>query len=39
MIGAERVVLDGCGHHPHLERPQALAEILIPFLRRHTGAG
>jgi pimeloyl-ACP methyl ester carboxylesterase len=37
-IGAERVVLDDCGHHPHLEQPEALAQVLIPFLRRHVGA-
>jgi pimeloyl-ACP methyl ester carboxylesterase len=38
-LGAERVVLSDCGHHPHLERPHALTEVLVPFLRRHAGAG
>jgi len=38
-IGAERVVLADCGHHPHLERPEALAGVLIPFLRQHAATG
>ena len=31
-LRARRVAIDGCGHHPHLEKPQALAETLVDFL-------
>jgi pimeloyl-ACP methyl ester carboxylesterase len=34
VLGAERAVIRGSAHHPHLERPQALAEVLVAFLRR-----
>ena len=37
-LRAERVVIAGAGHHPHLERPDAFADALVPFLRRATGA-
>jgi pimeloyl-ACP methyl ester carboxylesterase len=33
-LRAERVVLPAVAHHPHLEAPERLAEILIDFLRR-----
>lgn len=33
-LRAERVVLDGVAHHPHLEAPERLAELLVAFLRR-----
>jgi pimeloyl-ACP methyl ester carboxylesterase len=33
-LRAERVVLPGVGHHPHLEAPERLAELLVDFLRR-----
>ena len=33
-LRAERVVLPGVGHHPHLEAPERLADLLIDFLRR-----
>jgi len=35
-LRAERVVLANVGHHPHLEQPQALAGVLIDFLKRAT---
>lgn len=31
-LRARRVSIDGSGHHPHLERPEALARIVIDFL-------
>jgi len=34
ILRAERAVIQGSGHHPHLEQPEALAEVLIEFLRR-----
>jgi pimeloyl-ACP methyl ester carboxylesterase len=33
-LRAEHVVLPGVAHHPHLEAPERLAEILVAFLRR-----
>jgi pimeloyl-ACP methyl ester carboxylesterase len=30
--GSELVILDGCGHAPPEERPDALVEALLPFL-------
>jgi pimeloyl-ACP methyl ester carboxylesterase len=33
-LRAERIVLPGVAHHPHLEAPERLAEVLIDFLRR-----
>ena len=33
-LGAERIVLDGVVHHPHLEAPERLAALLVDFLRR-----
>lgn len=32
-IGAERASIEGAGHHPHLEHPEALAAVLVDFLR------
>jgi pimeloyl-ACP methyl ester carboxylesterase len=37
-LRAERVVLPGVGHHPHLEAPERLAELLVGFLRRSSCA-
>jgi pimeloyl-ACP methyl ester carboxylesterase len=37
-LRATTVVLPGVAHHPHLEAPERLAEILITFLRRATCA-
>ena len=37
-LRAERVVLPGVGHHPHLEAPERLAPLLIEFLRRSSCA-
>lgn len=31
-LRAERVVVPGSGHHPHLEQPEALVDILSTFL-------
>lgn len=33
-IGAERVTIEGAGHHPHLEQPGETARILKAFLAR-----
>jgi pimeloyl-ACP methyl ester carboxylesterase len=35
ILGATRASIDGAGHHPHLERPAQLAEVLIDFLTAH----
>ena len=29
---------DGAGHYPHARSPDAVAELVIPFLKAHTGA-
>lgn len=34
VLGAERVAIPGSGHHPHLEEPDALLAVLVPFLAR-----
>jgi pimeloyl-ACP methyl ester carboxylesterase len=31
--GAQLVVLDACGHRPHLEKPQAFTDAVLAFLR------
>jgi pimeloyl-ACP methyl ester carboxylesterase len=36
-LRAERTVIAGAGHHPHLEQPAALADVLIAFLERAQG--
>jgi pimeloyl-ACP methyl ester carboxylesterase len=36
-LRAERASIEGSGHHPHLERPEALARVLVEFLQRATG--
>ena len=33
VLRARRVVMDGVGHHPHLEVPTQLAHVLLEFLR------
>ncbi len=33
-LSAQRLRLDGCGHHPHLERPAATAAAIVRFLRQ-----
>jgi pimeloyl-ACP methyl ester carboxylesterase len=33
-LRAERLSIEGSGHHPHLERPEALAQVLVEFLQR-----
>jgi NAD(P)-dependent dehydrogenase (short-subunit alcohol dehydrogenase family) len=35
--GAEVVVLDECAHYPHVEAPDRVAELMLPFLRRQLG--
>lgn len=35
-LRAQRHVLPGAGHHPHLERPEVLAGVLIDFLKQAT---
>ena len=37
-LRAEKVVVPGVAHHPHLEAPERTAEVLIAFLRRATCA-
>lgn len=32
-LRAQRATIAGSGHHPHLEQPEALADVLIGFLR------
>ena len=34
VAGAERLVIDGAGHSPQLERPEAWAQAVTDFLRR-----
>jgi len=31
-------IVDGAGHYPHAQSPEAVAELVIPFLKEHTGA-
>ena len=31
-------MVDGAGHYPHAQSPEAVAELVIPFLKEHTGA-
>ncbi len=33
--GAEMVRLDSCSHFAHVDRPQAVLDAVLPFLRRH----
>jgi pimeloyl-ACP methyl ester carboxylesterase len=35
----ELEVIDGAGHYPHTETPDAVVALLLPFLRRTVGAG
>jgi pimeloyl-ACP methyl ester carboxylesterase len=35
---AEIAVLDGSGHWPMADDPERVADLVVPFLRRHTGA-
>jgi len=32
-LRARRVALESAGHHPHLERPEALTDVLLDFLQ------
>jgi pimeloyl-ACP methyl ester carboxylesterase len=32
-LRAQIVLLDGVGHYPHMERPDALLDVLLPFAR------
>jgi pimeloyl-ACP methyl ester carboxylesterase len=31
-------MVNGAGHYPHAQSPQAVADLVIPFLKEHTGA-
>ena len=31
-------VVDGAGHYPHAQSPEAVADLVIPFLEEHAGA-
>jgi pimeloyl-ACP methyl ester carboxylesterase len=31
-------MVDGAGHYPHAQSPEAVADLVIPFLTEHTGA-
>jgi pimeloyl-ACP methyl ester carboxylesterase len=31
-------MVDGAGHYPHAQSPDAVAELVIPFLKEHAGA-
>lgn len=37
-LQAERVTIDGAAHHPHLERPEDTARVLLDFLARAASA-
>jgi len=32
VLGASRTTIEGAGHHPHLERPERLSEVILNFL-------
>jgi pimeloyl-ACP methyl ester carboxylesterase len=32
ILRARRVAIEGTGHHPHLERPEAFGQVLLDFL-------
>jgi pimeloyl-ACP methyl ester carboxylesterase len=36
IAGSQLVVLDACGHHPHLEQPQAFTDAVRAFLSADT---
>jgi len=31
-------MVDGAGHYPHAQSPEAVAALVIPFLTEHAGA-
>ena len=31
-------MVDGAGHYPQAQSPDAVAELVIPFLKQHAGA-
>ena len=31
-------MVGGAGHYPHAQSPEAVAELVIPFLKEHAGA-
>ena len=33
-LGSELLLLDGAGHHPHVEYPQEVADAVVKFVRR-----
>ncbi len=35
---ATAVMIEGAGHYPHVQYPDRVAEILLPFLKEHAGA-
>jgi len=37
--GVSKVAMaDGAGHYLHAQSPDAVAELVIPFLKEHAGA-
>jgi pimeloyl-ACP methyl ester carboxylesterase len=34
QIGSELIVLDGAGHHPHVEYPREIADAVVAFTDR-----
>jgi pimeloyl-ACP methyl ester carboxylesterase len=30
--------VDGAGHYPHAQSPDAVAALIVPFLKEHAGA-
>jgi pimeloyl-ACP methyl ester carboxylesterase len=33
IANAQLIVIDECGHSPQIEKPQAFADAVLPFLR------
>ena len=37
MAAMQAGMAAGAGHYPHAQRPDAVAELVIPFLKEHAG--